>query len=66
MYKGKVGQMTIFGEVEFIDTETYTKKNSKRDEYIYVSGKYKVVGNEDIIDLTLEFFNKDLARHKIN
>jgi len=65
-YVGKIAQTTIFGQLEFINTENYTTKFSKHKNYINVSGKYKLISTGDKIDLTLEFFNLDLIKHKIN
>lgn len=61
-YRGEIEQITIFGQVEFINTENYTNKATK-DGHITVSGLYKIVGSEETIDLSLEFFGKELDKH---
>lgn len=63
-YKGIIEQVTIFGQLEFIESETYSKKSSKKDNYTNVSGDYKVTNSDEVISVTLEFYNKDLKRHE--
>lgn len=62
-YRGKIDQITIFGQVEFIDTEDYRNKVSKNKGYLHVSGKYKIVGTDEEIELSLEFLGTELSRH---
>ena len=62
-YRGKIDQVTIFGQVEFIEDEVYTNKASTEKGYVDVSGRYKIVDSDEVVELSLAFYSPDLNRH---
>lgn len=57
LLKGKISQLSIFGQLEFIKGNKYTPTVSKKNT-ILLSGIYKIVGTEDTVDTSLEFEEK--------
>lgn len=58
---GRIKQLTIFGELEFIDGNDYdVSLNSK---IVIVSGVFKVVGTDETEQLQIEMETKEFWKH---
>ncbi len=58
---GTVSQLTIFGQIEFIENNEY--KASNKDGVIFVTGVFKIVGSEDTEQLQIEMTVDQYLKH---
>ena len=62
---GKINQLTIFGQIEFIDGNEYSCSNSGNGNEVVtkVVGNFKVVGSEDIERLEVKMTPQQYVKH---
>jgi hypothetical protein len=71
MYKtrnlsGIIRQITIHGQISFIEGEEYLVKDTKDYNLVAVLGKYKIVGDTHILNIKMNFDKKELEKHLDN
>lgn len=62
---GKVEQLTIMGQLEFIDNEEYMV-NPLKNNMIEVKGLFHFLSTDTIEPMTLMFFKKDFEKHLVD
>ena len=58
---GRIRQLTILGQLEFIDGNNY--EISVHKNIVKVGGKFKVVGSDDVEQLTIEITTQEYVSH---
>lgn len=58
---GRIKQLTIFGQLEFIHGNDY--QISVHKDIVKVSGKYKVVDSDNVEQLTIEITTQEYISH---
>lgn len=71
MYKTKslsgiIRQITIHGQLSFIEGEEYLVKDTKDFNVVAVLGKYKIVGDTHIVNIKMNFDKEELKKHLDN
>lgn len=63
---GVINQLTIYGQLEFIDNLDYQISNTKEKDFKYVSGTFNNLDTNMQENLTIEMSVIDLKKHLVN
>lgn len=58
---GRIDQLTIFGEIEFIPNKDYGVKSEL--DLIIISGEFKIVGSDEIEQLEIKMTKEQYIKH---
>lgn len=61
--KGNIKQITLHGEIAFIEGEVYDVVNGEAKGVVLVTGTYLVVDTNERLDATIEFDEAELEKH---
>lgn len=61
--KGNIKQITLHGEIAFIEGEVYDVVNGETKGVVLVTGTYLVVDTNERLDATIEFDEAELEKH---
>lgn len=60
---GNIRQITLHGELAFIDEEIYEVRETKDKGVVLVTGTFLVIETNERLDATIDFDEKELENH---
>ena len=61
--KGNISQITLHGQLAFIESETYFINKTKSKDIILVKGVFLIIEDQKTIEAEIEFVEKDLDNY---